>query len=96
MGQEEEYERRVKDFEGYQVTNQLMAKADPAAVFLHCLPRHEEEVADEVGPVVVVWWGLDICFGGWWLLLLGCVFGGGDWCWLVLVFCVGGLGSGGR
>lgn len=49
MGQEEEYERRVKDFEGYQVTNQLMAKADPSAVFLHCLPRHEEEVADEVG-----------------------------------------------
>lgn len=48
MGQEEEYERRVKDFEGYQVTNQLMGHADPGAVFLHCLPRHEEEVADEV------------------------------------------------
>jgi ornithine carbamoyltransferase len=30
------------------VDNALMSHADPSAVFLHCLPRHKEEVADEV------------------------------------------------
>ena len=48
MGQEEEYKKRVAEFEGYQVNKELMSKADPSAVFLHCLPRHPEEVADEV------------------------------------------------
>eukprot|EP00543_Licmophora_paradoxa_P002342 CAMPEP_0202450610 /NCGR_PEP_ID=MMETSP1360-20130828/9199_1 /ASSEMBLY_ACC=CAM_ASM_000848 /TAXON_ID=515479 /ORGANISM="Licmophora paradoxa, Strain CCMP2313" /LENGTH=224 /DNA_ID=CAMNT_0049068943 /DNA_START=146 /DNA_END=820 /DNA_ORIENTATION=+ len=48
MGQEEEYAKRVKEFEGYQVNSQLMGKANPGAVFLHCLPRHPEEVSDEV------------------------------------------------
>jgi ornithine carbamoyltransferase len=48
MGQEAEYAKRVKEFSGYQVDNKLMGHADPTAVFLHCLPRHPEEVADEV------------------------------------------------
>jgi len=48
MGQEEEYKKRVKDFEGYCVSVELMSKADKDAVFLHCLPRHPEEVTDEV------------------------------------------------
>mmetsp|Transcript_30978 Transcript_30978/g.51573 ORF Transcript_30978/g.51573 Transcript_30978/m.51573 type:complete len:342 (+) Transcript_30978:245-1270(+) len=48
MGQEEEYAKRVKEFEGYQVNTELMGKANPGAVFLHCLPRHPEEVTDEV------------------------------------------------
>lgn len=48
MGQEDEYAKRVAEFAGYQVDNKLMAHADPSAVFLHCLPRHPEEVADEV------------------------------------------------
>ena len=48
MGQEEEYKKRVADFEGYQVNSYLMSEANPEAVFLHCLPRHQEEVADEV------------------------------------------------
>ena len=48
MGQEEEAAKRLKEFEGYQVNNALMSKADPNAVFLHCLPRHAEEVHDEV------------------------------------------------
>jgi ornithine carbamoyltransferase len=30
------------------VTPALMGKASPGAVFLHCLPRHAEEVTDEV------------------------------------------------
>jgi ornithine carbamoyltransferase len=48
MGQEDEYAKRVAEFEGYQVNKVLMSKADPSAVFLHCLPRHQEEVDDEV------------------------------------------------
>jgi len=48
MGQESEYAKRVAEFDGYQVNSKLMAQADPGAVFLHCLPRHKEEVTDEV------------------------------------------------
>lgn len=48
MGQEEEYAKRMADFAGYEVNAELMAKANPGAVFLHCLPRHPEEVTDEV------------------------------------------------
>eukprot|EP00934_Nitzschia_sp_Nitz4_P004224 Nitzschia sp. Nitz4//scaffold86_size83305//67837//68929//NITZ4_005271-RA/size83305-snap-gene-0.174-mRNA-1//-1//CDS//3329559277//4214//frame0 len=48
MGQEEEYAKRVAEFDGYQVNSALMAKANPGAVFLHCLPRHPEEVSDDV------------------------------------------------
>jgi ornithine carbamoyltransferase len=48
MGQEDEYAKRVAEFAGYQVDSALMSKADPSAVFLHCLPRHAEEVDDEV------------------------------------------------
>ncbi|GAX19152.1 ornithine carbamoyltransferase [Fistulifera solaris] len=48
MGQEAEYAARLKAFDGYQVNKELMSKANPNAVFLHCLPRHPEEVADEV------------------------------------------------
>jgi ornithine carbamoyltransferase len=48
MGQEDEYAKRVKEFDGYQVNTELMGKANPGAVFLHCLPRHPEEVTDEV------------------------------------------------
>ena len=48
MGQEDEYKKRVAAFDGYQVNSELMSKANPGAVFLHCLPRHQEEVSDEV------------------------------------------------
>lgn len=48
MGQEDEYAKRVAEFDGYQVNSTLMSKANPGAVFLHCLPRHPEEVSDEV------------------------------------------------
>ena len=48
MGQEDEYEARLKEFDGYEVNSALMAKANPGAVFLHCLPRHPEEVTDDV------------------------------------------------
>ena len=48
MGQEEEYKKRVMDFDGYQVNKELMTSANDGAVFLHCLPRHPEEVSDEI------------------------------------------------
>lgn len=49
MGQEAEYQRRLSAFQGYQVTQTLMSKAKPSALFMHCLPAHRgEEVADEV------------------------------------------------
>jgi len=49
MGQEEEREKRLKDFAGWTVTKFLMALADRDAVFMHCLPAHRgEEVAAEV------------------------------------------------
>jgi ornithine carbamoyltransferase len=58
MGQEEEQEIRVRAFQGYIVDRDLMASADPKAIFLHCLPAHRgEEVSDEQieGPQSRVW-----------------------------------------
>src|SRR5205085_2169081 len=43
MGQEAEQQKRVRDFGGWTVTNELMELADPRAVFMHCLPAHRGE-----------------------------------------------------
>ncbi len=49
MGQEAEAEERKLAFKGYVVDRELMSRAKPTAIFLHCLPAHRgEEVADEV------------------------------------------------
>lgn len=49
MGQEEEQKLRERAFADYQVTAQVMQKANPDALFMHCLPAHRgEEVAAEV------------------------------------------------
>lgn len=49
MGQEEETAQRLKDFEGYQINDELVAHAKSDYLFLHCLPAHrEEEVATSV------------------------------------------------
>ena len=58
MGQEEEQNKREKAFENYQVTSNLMAKANSDALFMHCLPAHRgEEVSADVidGSQSVVW-----------------------------------------
>ena len=49
MGQEGEAEERLMKFNGFQVNEELMALANPDAIFLHCLPAHRgEEVTAEV------------------------------------------------
>ena len=57
MGQEQEYERRRRAFEGYQVNAALLALARADAVVMHDLPAHRgEEITDEVidGPRSIV------------------------------------------
>jgi len=80
MGQESEKEQRIKAFQGYQVTEALCREggANPDWKFLHCLPRKEHEVDDEVfyGPRSLVFdesdnrkWTImamfDLLFGKW-------------------------------
>ncbi len=49
MGQEEEREKRLRDFAGFQVNASLFDKAASDAIFMHCLPAHRgEEVTGEV------------------------------------------------
>ena len=49
MGQEEERAAREAAFAGYQVNAELMAKAKPDALVLHCLPAHRgEEITADV------------------------------------------------
>jgi ornithine carbamoyltransferase len=58
MGQEEERERRLRDLAGYGIGEELLARADPQAIVMHCLPAHYgEEITEEVlyGPQSAVW-----------------------------------------
>ncbi|OSD00350.1 mitochondrial ornithine carbamoyltransferase [Trametes coccinea BRFM310] len=80
MGQEAEKEQRLRDFQGYQVTEELCREggANPEWKFMHCLPRKPHEVDDEVfyGPRSLVFqeadnrkWTImalfDLLFGQW-------------------------------
>lgn len=48
MGQENEKEKRIKDFKGFMVDEKLMSLANSQAIFLHCLPAYREyEVSTE-------------------------------------------------
>ena len=58
MGYEAENQARLKAFDGWMVDAAKMARAQPDALFMHCLPAHRgEEVSAEVidGPQSVVW-----------------------------------------
>ena len=49
MGQEDEKEKRISDFEGFIVDKDLMSLAKKDAIFLHCLPAYRGyEVSEEV------------------------------------------------
>ena len=58
MGMEDEKQQRILDFHDYMVTDEVMAKAKPDAIFMHCLPADRGyEVAASVidGPQSVIW-----------------------------------------
>ena len=58
MGKEDEADQRIEPFRPYAVTPDLLAKAAPEAIVLHCLPAYRgKEIAAEVidGPQSVVW-----------------------------------------
>jgi len=48
MGQEADTKKRLQEFNGYQVNADLVSGASKDYKFMHCLPRHEYEVSDEV------------------------------------------------
>lgn len=73
MGDEAQKDQRLRDFQGFQVTEDLDRRggAKPDWKFLHCLPRKAEEVSDEVfyGPRSLVFpeaenrkWTIMACF----------------------------------
>jgi ornithine carbamoyltransferase len=58
MGQENDGLDRVTPFRGLQINSELLARAAPGAIVLHCLPAHRGwEITDEVldGPASAVW-----------------------------------------
>ena len=58
MGQEEEAERRRRDLDGFGIDGELLGRAAPEAIVLHCLPAHYgEEITEDVlyGPQSAVW-----------------------------------------
>lgn len=50
MGQEAEAIEKMKTFSGFRVTPEMAdaGKASPDWKFMHCLPRHQQEVSDQV------------------------------------------------
>ena len=57
MGQEADKEKRFNDFKDFQINLDLLKKARPECVVMHCLPAHRgEEITDEVldGPHSIV------------------------------------------
>jgi len=58
MGEEAQAQEKEKQFGQYQINSQLLEKAKPDAIVLHCLPaKRGKEITDEVmdGPQSVVW-----------------------------------------
>ena len=58
MGEEEEKEKKLTAFQGYQINNKLLEVAAPDAVVMHCLPAYRGlEITEEVmeGPQSIVW-----------------------------------------
>jgi ornithine carbamoyltransferase len=67
MGQDKEQAQRLMDFEGFQVNEELLSKAKPDAVVMHCLPAHRgQEITAEVldGPKSIAWKEAEYKFHG--------------------------------
>jgi ornithine carbamoyltransferase len=58
MGQEDERNKRLQDLAGFGIDGELVTRAGPEAIVLHCLPAHYgEEITEDVlyGPQSAVW-----------------------------------------
>jgi ornithine carbamoyltransferase len=58
MGQEAEHAERVLVLTPFRINGEMVARANPDAIVMHCLPAHRgEEITDDVidGPQSVVW-----------------------------------------
>ncbi|HPW45694.1 MAG TPA: ornithine carbamoyltransferase [bacterium] len=58
MGEESEKEKKLKDFQGYQINKELLGLANRGAIIMHCLPAYRGyEITEEVmeGPNSVIW-----------------------------------------
>ncbi|MEM1425344.1 MAG: ornithine carbamoyltransferase [Cyanobacteria bacterium P01_H01_bin.130] len=58
MGQEDLADQRIPIFQPYQLSEAMLAKADPDVIVLHCLPAHRgEEITDGAmeGPQSRIW-----------------------------------------
>ena len=67
MGQDKEQAQRLMDFEGFQVNEELLSKAKPDVVVMHCLPAHRgQEITAEVldGPKSIAWKQAEYKFHG--------------------------------
>jgi len=67
MGQDKEQAQRLMDFEGFQINEELLSKAKPDAVVMHCLPAHRgQEITAEVldGPRSIAWKEAEYKFHG--------------------------------
>jgi len=57
MGQEAERQKRLDDFDGFQINANLLSHAKSDALVMHCLPAHYgEEITEETldGPNSVI------------------------------------------
>ncbi|NQV40968.1 MAG: ornithine carbamoyltransferase [Candidatus Marinimicrobia bacterium] len=57
MGQEDERRKRLNDFQGFQINNELLSHAKADVLAMHCLPAHYgEEITEDVldGPNSVI------------------------------------------
>lgn len=50
MGEEAQKQAKMKQFAGFQISQEMVGQSNAASnwKFMHCLPRHPEEVADDV------------------------------------------------
>jgi ornithine carbamoyltransferase len=67
MGQDRDQTQRLMDFEGFQIDEELLSKAKPDAVVMHCLPAHRgQEITADVldGPRSIAWKQAEYKFHG--------------------------------